>query len=176
MRSVLVFVVLLTIVLPASAGITDACVRLLDDYWLQPGVSMLIEMRVCYPDSGRGECLSDVQVKFNHPIILYPETIGYSEIEAGRPSWDAYVEEGVYTGGRACWDDSNGAPGEVCPGESTAVWIGATVEATEQRPQSWPIDVHWELYGDQGGHVDGWHVIWTPVEETSWGYIKALYR
>lgn len=176
MRFFVVCMVLLVVVPPSFAAIESAYVQLLDDYWLHPYTDTVIQMVVWYPNSARYECICDVQVTFNHPVILYPETMGYNEVTPGRPAWDTYVEEIVYTAGRACWDDSNGGMGEVVPGEATTIWITASVEPLEGRPQSWPIDVHWELYGDQGGYVDGWHVIWTPVRETSWGSIKALYR
>lgn len=176
MRNAVICAVLLVVVLPSYAGIDGAYVQLLDDYWLHPHAVTTIQMIVWYPSSARYECISDVCVTFTPPIILYPETIAYNEITAGRPAWDTSVDVGPYTGGSAWWVDSDGGMGEVSPGQATTIWIDATVKALDERPQSWPIDVHWEIWGDQGGYVDGWHVIWTPVEQTSWGHIKALYR
>lgn len=125
--------------------------------------------------SSDGEAISDVHVSFPDGFTLYEGTMAYVPIVADplRPDWTMYVPPVDHTG---IWEDANGGTGEVFNTESCQISIDVTapIELTG-------TPVFWCVFGDSTGAephskcgcVD---LDYTPVRETSWTTVKALYR
>jgi hypothetical protein len=122
-------------------------------------------------DSGDAEWLSNIHITFPDGFNLVEGSMGFAEIATGRPSFDMTV-----SGQTAQWDDNDGGYGEIYSTEGTEVWVDAFVPGCYECGE-----LYWELWGDVWGaephYVDGViDLCPSPVEESTWGSIKALYR
>lgn len=121
--------------------------------------------------SSDSECIADVALHFPDGFTKHPQTMGFTELEPGRPSWDMYV-----TNGTCWWVDNDGGLGEIYATEATDIWIDATVPH-----QIMGTTVFWELWGDGSGadphHVCGCiELLVSPVTDVTWTSIKAVFR
>jgi len=128
---------------------------------------------VVHNGSTDGEYIANVQISFPDGYTLFPATMSYVPIVAGRPSWDMTVPTVNHT---AIWSDNNGGLGEIYPTESTSVSIQATVA-----DEHYGIPIFWCVEGDGVGadpheHCGCIDLTVNPVEARSWSSIKALYR
>jgi hypothetical protein len=116
---------------------------------------------------------SDERVVYMH-VLFYPVDVtliegsmGYAEIAPGRPCFQETLYSTV-----ARWTDTT-ATGGVWMGESTDVWFDVKMPA--DLPPASVGHVGWSVRGSLGNQNGGTFHIYTPVAETSWGRIKALY-
>ena len=108
--------------------------------------------------------------------LWFYNALGYEEIEQGRPNWELGSGSAY-----AAFVDADGGLGEVFPGESTRIWAVITPD-DELQPGTYPIG--YGIQGDGTGepphYVSGTtgyiHLGPSPVEDTTWGRVKALYR
>jgi hypothetical protein len=174
MKTLLIVASVLALALPAFAQeIEGAFVDLVDPAAteLLPGEVMTMEF-IVQNDSQDAEWITDVHIAFPDGFVLYPATMGYDEIVAGRPSWTMFVPPVDHT---AIWEDNNGGYGEVWSTESTLVRIDVLVADV-----LWGC-IYWHLWGDEWGadphDVCGCIDIgFSPVRDASWSSIKALYQ
>jgi len=175
MRALIVLFAILVLSLPAFAGreIEGATVTLVAPTSMTVSTTYLFEFWVQNASSD-AEWITDVQIAFPDGFTLFPETMGFDMIPSTtRPSWDTYVPVVDHT---AIWEDNNGGYGEIYSTEGTRVFIECTT------PDVFYTDcIYWTIYGDEYGaephSVCGCiDFVITPVEEITWGSIKALYR
>jgi len=174
MRTMIVLFAIAVLAMPAFAGreIEGAQVTLMSPMGMSPGQVYTFEFWVQNASSD-AEWITNVQISFPDGFTLYPETMGFDEIAAGRPSWDMYVPIIDHT---AFWVDNDAGYGEIYSTEGTRVFIDCLT------PDTFYTDcIFWQLEGDEYGaephSVCGCiDFIVTPVAEVTWGSIKALYR
>ena len=122
-------------------------------------------------DSQDFEWLTNIHITFPDNFTLVAASMGFVEIDVGRPSFDMIV-----SGQTAQWNDNDGGYGEIYDTEGTEVFIDAHVPACYDCGE-----IYWELWGDiYGGephYVDGLiDLCPSPVEAATWSSVKALYR
>ncbi len=174
MRTLLVLFAIAILAIPAWAGreIENAEVTLVAPTSMAPNTIYTFEFWVQNASSD-AEWITNVEISFPDGFTLYPETMGFDEIVAGRPSWDMYVPPIDHT---AIWEDNDGGYGEIYSLEGTMVRIDCLT------PDTFYTDcIYWHLQGDLYGaephEVCGCiDFVVTPVEHVTWGSIKALYR
>jgi hypothetical protein len=174
MKKLLIAIAILAIAAPAMAReIEGAFVDLVDPAAneLIPGATMTLKF-IVQNDSSDAEWLTDVHIAFPDGFVLHESTMAYDMIVAGRPSWDQYVPPVDHT---AIWEDNNGGWGEVYSTEFTHVYIDVTI------PDQLYGCIYWSLWGDEYGDEPHWvcgciDVGFSPVEDATWGAIKAMYR
>ena len=174
MRALIVLLAIAVLAMPAFAGreIEGANVTLVSPVSMTVSTTYLFEFWV-QNDSSDAEWITDVEISFPDGFVLYEATMGFTEIAAGRPSWDMYIPPIDHT---AVWEDNDAGYGEIYSTEGTLVWIECTT------PDVFYTDcIYWSLTGDEYGaephSVCGCiDFVITPVEEVTWGSIKALYR
>ena len=120
-------------------------------------------------DMSSTEILTRASVLF-YPsnITILPHTIGFDEIEPGRPSFEFFNQST-----HVAWEETDDSAG-IRAGESTLLRVDAHMGA-DTPPWSKGL-VGWSVVGASGSHNGGYFYIYTPVSPGTWGAIKALYR
>jgi hypothetical protein len=124
---------------------------------------------VVHKDSASSEPIVGIWLEFPYELTPQEHSMWYEEIEEGRPAFSCTVE--VRT---ALWLSEIGSPDVIRMGES----MEGGLEAVSYMgfPHGW-AQVDWWLVGGWGNDVGGqFDVYTTPVEDSSWGRIKVLYR
>lgn len=171
-RTAIVVAFVLCFVGLASADMTGAYVTLSAPGQVVPGQAYTFTFFV-HNGSTDGESITNVQVVFPDGFTLFPATMSYVPIVAGRPSWDMIVPPIDHT---AQWLDNNGGVGEIFPTEGTTVSIDVTVADV-----LYGIPIFWCVDGDGVGaephqNCGCFDLTVNPVDVTSWSSIKALYH
>ncbi len=171
----------------APADLSPCYIELLSGSYYEPGTPDTLVFKI-YNHATDGEAIKDVIIQIESYWVLWveEETLGYDEIEPGRPSWETSVHYATgcpdYCIAIIGANDNNGNPGEIFPGESTTLRVGCEA-SVEHCPTE--IDVYWWLFGDvfkdgvrsnTSGLFSVGCVEPSPVASGSWGAIKALYR
>lgn len=158
----------------AFAEVENADVALLSPAEVSIGATQTFTFVVTCASSD-GEAVCDVHISFPDGFTLHEPTMAYVPLSMDplRPDWAMYVPPVDHT---AIWEDANEGIGELCAAEGCQVSIDVTapVELTG-------TPVFWCVFGDGTGDephnacgcVD---LDYTPVTETSWTSVKALYR
>ncbi len=120
-------------------------------------------------DMSSTEILTEVLIMF-YPssLTVYGHTMGFDEIEPGRPSFEL-----INVSGAVHWRETDDAAG-IRAGESTLLWVDVRT-APDTPPWSKGL-IGWGVQGAAGGSNNGFFYFYTPVEPGTWGAIKALYR
>ena len=120
-------------------------------------------------DMSSTEILTEAKVFF-YPVNItpYADTIGFGEIEPGRPSFEFINQSSVVV-----WRETDDSAG-IRAGESTLLWVDAHMGA-DTPPWSKGL-IGWSVKGASGSSKGGYFYFYTPVEPGTWGAIKALYR
>ena len=114
------------------------------------------------------EYIRTVTITFPYGLAAYYSwTMGFDEIVAGRPDFNMSVSITECT-----WSDAYS--GGVHMLEDTFIWVDGTTFPSI--PQGAVGYIHWRLDGNWGDTVEGDIQFFTPVEASSWGSIKAMYR
>ena len=114
------------------------------------------------------EHIRKVAITFPYELaVCYSSTMGFDEIVSGRPDFSMSVFSSECT-----WSDSFN--GGIHMLEDTSIWVDATT--FPDIPQGAVGYIHWRLDGNWGSTVEGDIQFFTPVENRSWGSIKAMYR
>jgi hypothetical protein len=174
MRNLLIVVLVLSFAVSAGArSMEGSYVELLEPAAISPGETMTFVFGV-YNGSTDTEWVTDVLITFPDLWVVHEGTMSYVPIveDPIRPSWDMVVPEGP----TAMWLDNDGGYGEIYGDEYTTVSVDATVS-----DQLFGIPIYWcikgDIYGDPPHEICGCVDLQiTPVEETSWSNIKAMYR
>ena len=174
MRSLLIVVLVLAVAVSAGArSIADSYVELVSPEAISPGETHTFTFGV-YNASLDAEWITDVLITFPDGWTIDEGSMAYVPIveDPIRPSWDMMVPDGP----TAMWLDNDGDYGELYDGEYTTVSVDVTVAT-----QLYGIPIYWCLKGDIWG--DPPHELCgcidlqvSPVEESSWASIKAMYR
>ena len=176
MKQSAIVVLLLLIAVSARADLTGAVVSGGPEVSTAPW--SLVDCEFLVENGSTDEAIATVVIELEAVGgFWFYSGLGYDEIEQGRPNW----ELGSGTGG-AHFLDADGGLGEVFPGESTRIWVGITPD-DELEPGIYPIGYY--ITGDGTGEPP--HFVWgatgyihlvgaSPVEGTTWGRVKALYR
>ena len=174
MRNLLIVVLVLSVAVTAGArSIEGSYVELLSPSSISPGSTYTFEFGV-YNASLDAEWLTDVLITFPDGWIINEGSMSYVPIVADpiRPDWLMTVPDGP----TAMWLDNDGGYGEMYGDEYTTVSVEVYVAT-----QLYGIPIYWCLKGDIWGDpphevCDCVYLQVTPVEETSWASIKALYQ
>jgi len=120
-------------------------------------------------DMSSTEILTEARVFF-YPVNItpYAHTIGFDEIEPGRPSFEFINQSSVVV-----WREIDDTAG-IRAGESTLLRVDAHMGA-DTPPWSKGL-IGWGVKGASGSSNAGYFYIYTPVSPGTWGAIKALYR
>jgi hypothetical protein len=119
-------------------------------------------------DMSSSEILTEAHVFF-YPtsLTVYAHTIGFDEIEPGRPSFEFENQSGVVV-----WRETDETAG-IRAGESTLLRVDVHT-APDTPPWSKGL-IGWGVDGPSGGSNGGYFYFYTPVQAGTWGAIKALY-
>ena len=169
MRFVIVTMFLVCVAGWALADLEGSVVELVDPvYDVGPDETYTFIFRVSR-DMSSTEVLTEVLIIF-YPVslTLLGDTMGYDEIEPGRPSF-----EQINVSGAAHWRETVDTGG-VHAGESTLLWID--VHTGEDTPPWSKGLIGWSVLGASGGQNGGYFYFYTPVRLGTWGAIKALYN
>jgi hypothetical protein len=151
----------------ACAGLHGSIVELIEPADpVEPGVTYEFLFRV-FNGSPSGESVVEIQLVHPWDLERVPGTMGYHEIEFGRPFFLM-----VTAGNSLMWVDQ--ASGGIHGLEETQVWADFEVSPEVAPGQS--LCFQWYLQGDWGSLVNGSTCGYTPVEGTSWTRIKQLFR
>ena len=174
MRNLLIVVLVLAVAVSAGArSIADSYVELLAPASISPGETYTFTFGV-YNASTDTEWITDVLITVPDGWTIDEGSMSYVPIipDPIRPSWDMVVPDGP----TAMWLDNDEGYGELYGDEYTTVSVDLTVAT-----QLYGIPIYWCLKGDIWG--DPPHEFCgcidlqvTPVEESSWASIKAMYR
>ena len=174
MNRLLVVLLVLTLALPLMAREIDgATVTLVSPAYATPGATQTMLFTVQNASSD-AEWIAQIEIHFPGGV-LHQETMGHEVIvpSTPRPNFTMTVYPTIPT---AVWADGNGGYGEIYSTESCDVWVDWTAPSPIE-----PATITWELWGDVYGsephYVTGTiDLIITPVEDSTWSSIKALYR
>jgi len=174
MRNLLIVVLVLAVAVSAGArNIADSYVELLSPAAISPGETHTFTFGV-YNASLDTEWIADVLITFPDGWVIDEGSMAYVPIVADpiRPSWDMMVPDGP----TAMWLDNDAGYGELYGDEYTTVTVDVAVAT-----QLYGIPIYWCLKGDIWGDpphevCDCIDLQVSPVEESSWASIKALYR
>ena len=119
-------------------------------------------------DMSSSEILTEALVFF-YPsnLTVYAHTIGFDEIESGRPSFEFINESGVVV-----WRETDETAG-IRAGESTLLRVD--VHTGPDTPPWSQGMIGWSVKGAAGSTNGGYFYFYTPVQPGTWGAIKALY-
>ena len=169
MRLVIVAIVVASACGWALADLEGSTVRLVEPiYGVEADETYTFIFEVSR-DTSSTEVLTEVFVMF-YPtsLTVYGETMGFDEIEPGRPSFEFINQSGAVH-----WRETDDAGG-VHAGESTLLWVDVY---TAPDTPSWSKGlIGWSVMGASGSQNGGYFYFYTPVEPCTWGAIKALYR
>ena len=165
MRNLLIVVLVLAVAVSAGArSIADSYVELLSPATISPGETHTFTFGV-YNASTDIEWITDVLITFPDGWIVYEGSMSYVPIVADpiRPSWDMRL-------------DNDGGYGELYEDEYTTVSVDVEVAT-----QLYGLPIYWclkgDIYGDPPHELCGCIDLQiSPVEESSWASIKAMYR
>ena len=120
-------------------------------------------------DMSSTEVLTEVFVMF-YPtsLTVYGHTMGFDEIEPGRPSFEFINQSGAVH-----WRETDDTAG-IRAGESTLLRVD--VHTAPDTPTWSKGLIGWSVMGASGSQNGGYFYFYTPVEPGTWGAIKALYR
>jgi hypothetical protein len=181
-RLLLSVVVVLLLAAVAQGDLSTSYIELLSGGYYAPGVPETLAFRV-HNNAPDGEAIMDIVIQIESYWVFWIEdtTLVWDEIEPGRPSWLGTVDFATgcpdYCIALIFLADDNGVPGEVLPGETVDIRIGC-VASQEECPAE--ISINWWFFGDQDGGSQGIFSVncggVSPVQDATWGAIKALYR
>ena len=174
MRNLLIVVLVLAVAVSAGArSMEGSYVELLDPPSISPGATYVFEFGV-YNASTDAEWATDILITFPDGWVITEDSMTYVPIVVDpiRPSWDMVVPDGP----TAMWLDNDGGYGELYGDEYTTMTVEVTVAT-----QLYGIPIYWcikgDIYGDPPHEVCGCVELQvTPLEESSWASIKAMYR
>lgn len=172
MSRLLVVLLVLALSMPVMAReIANATVTLVSPAYVTPGITQTMLFTVQNASSD-AEWIANVEIHFPGGT-LHQETMGHQMLSTTRPNFIMTVFPTVPT---AQWADGNGGWGEIYSTEACDVWVDWTAPAPIEDPT-----LIWELWGDVYGaephYVTGTiQMFVTPVEQSTWTSIKALYR
>jgi len=120
------------------------------------------------------EYVADIIITFPDGYVLDEESIGWEEgpyWSYSSGNWNMQV-----SGTEASWLDADGEWGELDDYEDCYVFVDTTVPEDDPRDSiSWLLVG--DVYGEEPHEVSGIiELTTTPVDATTWGAIKALYR
>ncbi len=181
-RLLLTGVVLLLLAAVAHSDLSTSYLELVSGVYYAPGVPDTLVFRV-HNNAPDGEAIMDVilQIGSYWVIGVIDGSLVWDEIEPGRPSWLGTVDFATgcpdYCVALIFLTDNNGVPGEILPGETVEIRIDC-VASEEECPAE--TSINWWLFGDLDGSSEGIFSVncgqFSPVQDATWGTIKALYR
>ena len=170
MSRAIVLALLLVVIMAssASASIDGSTVTLLSPLTFLD--SSTLYQFVFNVDNGSysSEYIRTIRIVFPYGLGTYSQaSMGYDEIVYGRPSFSTSVSVTTCT-----WSDTYS--GGIHMMEDCDIWVQCLTFPNV--PQDAFAYIAWELEGNWGDTESGSIMILTPVEQQSWGSIKALYR
>jgi hypothetical protein len=167
MKAAALVAAMIILPLTACAGLHGSIVELVEPADpVEPGVTYEFLFRVLN-GSASGESVVEIQLMHPWDLERVPGTMGYHEIEFGRPFFLM-----VTAGNALLWLDQGS--GGIHGLEETLVWADFLVSSEVAQGQS--LCFQWYLEGDWGSLVSGSTCGYTPVERASWTRIKRLFR
>lgn len=154
---------------PSSAELDGTSVELVAPVMpITPGEAYVFVFEVSRDDNS-DEYLKQIDITFPFGLVPVTHTLGYDEIEDGRPEFNSwpYLQ-------KASWWEEHPESGGIHSGETTRVW--ATVQTLDIIPDEAIGSIEWSVRGNWGGEAEGECQVATPVDASSWGAIKALFR
>jgi hypothetical protein len=173
MKHLLTVLCVLALALPALAGrsLEGSYVELVSPTDPMPNTTYTFTFYV-WNNSLDVEWVADVWLTFPDGYVLNAATMAYDN---PNPTPSLFVWDMMVAGQTAQWNDGDGGYGELYDQVGTNIYIDVTTPAVVTG------EINWELFGDiYGGephYVDGSILLgFTPVEESTWSGIKAMYR
>jgi hypothetical protein len=122
-----------------------------------------------HKDSASTEPIVGIWLEFPYELSPQEHSMSYEEIEPGRPAFACTVQART-----ALWLAEIGSTDGIRMGESMRAGVDAI--SYIGFPDGW-AQVDWWLAGGWGNDVGGQFAVYTtPVDDSSWGRIKTLYR
>lgn len=173
MKHLLIAVCILAFAIPAMAGrsLEGSYVELVSPTDPMPDTTYTFTFYV-WNNSFDTEWVSDVWLTFPDGYVLDAMSMAYDN---PNPTPSLFVWDMLVDGQTAQWNDGDEGYGELYDQVGTNIYIDVTT------PDEITGEIYWELFGDIYGaephYVDGSIMLgFTPVEESTWSSIKAMYR
>jgi len=169
MRYILLAFLVALVPFIAAADLGNSHIALLGPMLVDPGETCIFNFWI-QNESLDGESIVAFWICFPEDHEVHWDTMGYLDIEQGRPYFNLGSREGC-----PLWDGVYPpfAP-QILQYEGTLAWV--TISVPPSFLPGTPMQIEWTIVGDSSGCIEGTAIFYVPVEGSSWGGIKALYR